>query len=171
MRTGQGRWPAGLPALLLALPVAAFADAPEIQRPAATAQAVGALHTVRQIPEACVRIEGRFTGQAEAPYAMRLVTTDARCQPRAGMLEAAEVRPGEDGWRLNDRIVIPAAGCPGQEAVVEVWRRPVEQALARDGQGQVRLYLGDLREQAAAAGLPARPAYAARMQVEGQACG
>lgn len=161
--------------LLALLPLAAGAQAPaaaqpEIQRPPGTAQAVGAVHTVRQIPEACVRIEGRFTGQADAPYAMQLVRTDARCQPRAALLDAARVTPGEDGWRLNDRIRIPSAACPGQQVVVEVWRRPVEQPLARDGQGQVRVYLGEARQQADAGKLASLPAFAVDMRVQGTPC-
>ena len=79
-------------------PLAAVAATqPEVQRPPATAQAVGALHTVRQIPEACIRIEGRFTGQAGAPYELRRVRTRAQCQPRAALLDFAEARPNEAG--------------------------------------------------------------------------
>lgn len=162
-----------LPWLVL-LPLAAQAQGPaaqpEIQRPPGTAQALGAVHTVRQIPEACARIEGRFTGQADAPYAMQLVRTDARCQPRAALLDAAQVTPGANGWRLNDRVRIPAAACPGQQAVVEVWRRPVEQPLTRDGQGQVRVYLGEARQQAEAGKLASLPAFAVNMAVEGKPC-
>lgn len=153
-------------------PLAAVAATqPEVQRPPATAQAVGALHTVRQIPEACIRIEGRFTGQAGAPYELRRVRTRAQCQPRAALLDFAEARPNEaGGWKLNDRIGIPAAGCPGQQAVVEVWRRPVEQPLPRDGQGQVRVYLGEARQQAAAGKLASLPAYAVQLRMEGAPC-
>jgi len=163
-----------LPWLVL-LPLAAQAQGPaaaqpEIQRPPGTAQAQGAVHTVRQIPEACARIEGRFTGQANAPYAMQLVRTDARCQPRAALLDEAQVTPGANGWRLNDRIRIPAAACPGQQAVVEVWRRPVEQPLTRDGQGQVRVYLGEARQQAEAGKLASLPAFSVNMAVEGKPC-
>ncbi|SBV36770.1 conserved exported hypothetical protein [uncultured Stenotrophomonas sp.] len=160
------RW---LPVLLLA-PLAVAAPAQEIQRPPATAQAVDVLHTVRQVPEACIRIEGRFTGQANAPYDMRLVRTGAQCQPRAVWLDFAQVTPDEGGWKLNDRIRIPAAECRGQQALVEVWRRPVEQPLARDGQGQVRVYLDDARRQAGAGRLAALPAYAARLEMEGRPC-
>ncbi|AUZ55784.1 hypothetical protein B1L07_12635 [Stenotrophomonas acidaminiphila] len=172
MKVRRGKW--SIPLLAL-LPLAAGAQAPaatqpEIQRPPGTPQAVGAVHTVRQIPEACVRIEGRFTGQADAPYAMQPVRTDPRCQPRAALLDFARVRPGEDGWRLNDRIRIPAAACPGQQAVVEVWRRPVEQPLVRDGQGQVRVYLGEARQQADAGKLASLPAFAVRMTLQGTPC-
>src|SRR3546814_5623817 len=49
-----------LPLLLLAaLPAFAADPVPEITRPAATPQANGVVHTLRQIPEACARIEGR----------------------------------------------------------------------------------------------------------------
>src|SRR3546814_16732177 len=58
-----------LPLLLLAaLPAFAADPVPEITRPAATPQAPGVVHTLRQIPEACARIEGAFTGQAVEPY-------------------------------------------------------------------------------------------------------
>lgn len=159
--------------MVLALsPLAAVAATqPEVQRPPATAQAVGALHTVRQIPEVCTRIEGRFTGQAAAPYELRQVRTSAQCQPRAALLDFVEAHPSEaGGWKLNDRIGIPAAGCPGQQAVVEVWRHPVAQPLARDGQGQVRVYLGEARQQAAAGKLAALPAYAVQLRMEGAPC-
>lgn len=170
----KGRGMLSMPLLAL-LPLAAGAQAPvaaqpEIQRPPGTAQAVGAAHTVRQIPEACARIEGRFTGQADAPYDMQLVRTDARCQPRAVLLDFAQVTPGENGWRLNDRIRIPAAACPGQQVVVDVWRRPVEQPLTRDGQGQVRVYLGEARQQAEAGRLASLPAFAVDMAMEGKSC-
>lgn len=163
-----------LPLLALAvLPWSlAAAPQPEIQRPAAVAaQAVGMAHTVRGIPEACARIEGRFNGQADAPYDMRLVRSDAQCRPRATLLDFAEAAPDEaKGWKLNDRIRIPAAECPGQQAVVEVWRRPVEQPLERDGQGQVRVYLNDMRQQAEAGRLAELPAYAVQLRMEGKAC-
>ncbi len=162
-------FPALAPLLLLA-PMMAAAQEPEIQRPVGTAQAVGAAHTVRQIPEACVRIEGRFTGRAEAPYDMQLVRTSAQCQPRAEVLDHARVQADANAWTLNDRIRIPAANCPQQQAVVEVWRKQVQQPLDRDGQGQVRVYLDQMRQQAAAGHLAERPAYAIRMEVQGKAC-
>jgi len=160
------RW---LPVLLLA-PLAVAAQAQEIQRPPVAAQAVDVLHTVRQVPEACIRIEGRFTGQDDAPYDMRRVRTGAQCQPRAAWLDFAQVTPDEGGWMLNDRIRIPAAGCPEQRAVVEIWRRQVEQPLTRDGQGQLRVYLDEARQQAGAGRLAALPAYAARLEMEGRPC-
>ena len=87
------------------------------------------------------------------------------------MLDFVEAHPSEaGGWKLNDRIGIPAAGCPGQLAVVEVWRHPVAQPLARDGQGQVRVYLGEARQQAAAGKLAALPAYAVQLRMEGAPC-
>ena len=48
--------------LLVAAPVHAAEPAPEIQRAAAAPQAVGVVHSLRQIPEACARLEGAFTG-------------------------------------------------------------------------------------------------------------
>lgn len=157
---------------LALLPLAAMAqDSPEIQRPVGTAQAVGALHTLRQIPEACTRIEGRFTGDAANPYAMNLVRTSTSCQARAVFMDDAKVQPSTAaGWKLNDIIKVPSATCSGQQAVVHVWRKPAGQALQLDGQNRARIYLDDANKQAAAGQLAALPAYAAVLEVQGKAC-
>jgi hypothetical protein len=156
------------------LHAATTAPQPEIQRANATpAQAIGAVHTVRQIPEACARIEGAFTGQAAEPYRFALVRTSPQCQARARVVDFAKAQPSEaTGWKFNDLIRIPNAACPSQQAVVRVWRQPVDNALAKDGQGQARVYLEEAKRQAAAGELAqARmPLYAAEMTVEGQAC-
>lgn len=158
-------------AVLLPLPLHATPAKPEIERPAATAQADGALHTVRQIPEACTRIEGRFTGEAAAPYDMQLVRTSEQCQPRAAFLDFDKVKPSEaGGWKLNEVIHIPSAACTSRQAVVEVWRKPAGQQVALDGQGQNRVYLEDAKAQAAAGRLAALPAYAAKLAMQGAAC-
>lgn len=173
--------PIALSAALLAAAVsmagsfhaAAAEPQPEIQRPAAAPQAVGTVHTVRQIPEACARIEGVFTGQAMPPYKFSLVRTSTQCQPRARMVDFAKVRPSQaDGWKLNDLIRIPSAACPAQQAVVRVWRKPVDKTPVLDGQGQARIYLEDVKGQAAAGKLAQAkiPLYAAEMTVEGKAC-
>ncbi|MGH8054504.1 MAG: hypothetical protein ACREP4_11370 [Stenotrophomonas sp.] len=164
---------AALPLILLAalpLPLlAANANAkPEIERAAASAQANAALHTVRQIPEACTRIEGRFTGDSAAPYDMQLVRTSEQCQPRAVFLDFTKVNPSEaNGWKLNEVVHIPSAACSTQQALVEVWRKPAGQQLALDGQGQNRVYLEDAKAQAAAGRLAALPAYSAKLSVQG----
>jgi hypothetical protein len=54
--------------LAMALPAMAADPTPEIHRDPATPQPVGVLHTLRQIPEACARIQGQFTGDAANPY-------------------------------------------------------------------------------------------------------
>ena len=151
---------------------AAAGSAPEIQRPVGTPQAVGAVHTLRAIPEACARLEGSFTGQAAAPYQYAAVRTSPQCQPRARFVDYAKAQPSEaKGWKLNDVIRVPAAACPQQQAVVRVWRKPVDNKPVLDGQGSARVYLEDAK-QAAAAGkpLPAVTLYAAEMKVEGKAC-
>jgi len=162
-------------ALLLAaaLPLAAAAQAPEIQRASAAPQPDGAAHSLRTIPEACVRLEGTFTGQAASPYAFRAVRTSAQCQPRALLVDPAKARPSADaGWVLNDVIRVPRSGCPSQEAVVVVWRKPVDVSTpALDGQGRARIYLDESMEQIAAGNLPPVPLYAAAMTLEGEACG
>lgn len=148
---------------------------PEVQRPSAVTppQAIGAVHTVRQIPEACARIEGAFTGQAAEPYRFALVRTSPQCQPRARMVDFAKAQPSEaSGWKFNDLLRIPSAACPSQQAVVRVWRKPVDNTLAKDGQGQARVYLEEAKQQAAAGKLAQAkiPLYTAEMTVEGSAC-
>lgn len=158
--------------LVAALPAMASDLRPEIQRPAAQPQAVGVAHTLRQIPEACARIEGVFTGDAAEPYRFAVVRTRPDCQARARFVDAAKARPAESaGWVLNDLLRVPSAGCPSLQAVVRVWRLPVEQAPELDGQGQLRVYAADARKAAGAPGAAAIPMYAAEMSVEGEACG
>lgn len=160
------------PALLLAaLPAFAADPAPEISRPAATPQPDGVVHTLRQIPEACARIEGAFTGQAAEPYRFAVVRTSPNCQPRARFVDFDKARPSEAaGWKFNDLIRVPSAACPSQQAVVRVWRKPVAVGQALDGQGQSRIYLEEAKQAAAAGRTAAIPMFAAQMQVEGKAC-
>lgn len=93
-------WLALLPA------VSSFAaETPELQRAAGTPQAVGAAHTLRQIPEACARLEGVFTGEAAQPYKFAVVRTSEQCQPRARFVDYDKAQPSEaKGWKLNDVI-------------------------------------------------------------------
>lgn len=146
-------------------------ERPEIERPDATPQAVGARHTLRTIPEACARIEGEFTGRAADPYAFSVVRTGARCQPRARLVDAEKVRPEtKAGWIFNDRIRVPSAGCPSQAAVVEVWLKPAASARPTlDAQGSARVYLQDAQH-AGAGGLGPIPLFAVSMSVEGEPC-
>ena len=160
-------------AAAIALPLAAIAadPVPEIQRPTATPQAVGVPHTLRQIPEACTRIEGMFTGQAAQPYKFSVVRTSANCQPRAQFVDAAKAKPSEKtGWKFNDLIRVPSAACPQQQAVVRIWRKPVKVGQKLDAQGQSRIYLEQAKQAAAAGQIAAIPMYAAVMAVEGKAC-
>lgn len=162
-----------LPLLAVATaPVLATDPTPEISRGEVAPQAVGAVHTLRQIPEACIRIEGVFTGEAAEPYRFAVVRTSANCQPRARFVDAAEARPSEaGGWKFNDLIRVPGAACPSQQAVVRVWRKPVDQTVQLDGQGQARIYLEESKEAAAAGRIAAVPVFAAELGVEGEACG
>lgn len=164
---------AALFAAALSLPVQATDPTPEIQRPAAQPQAAGSVHTLRQIPEACARLEGQFTGQAVQPYKFAVVRTSPHCQARARFVDAAKARPSlAAGWKFNDLIRVPSASCPSQQAVVRVWRKPADVAPPKlDAQGQARLYLGDEKAKAAANQLAAIPMFAAAMAVEGKACG
>lgn len=164
-----------LPVLLLsllapALPVLA-AETPELQRAVGAAQAVGAVHTLRQIPEACARLEGTFTGDAQQPYRFARVRTSDQCQPRARFVDFSKAQPSADkGWKLNDVIRVPAAACPAQQAVVRVWRLPVAPSTERDGQGQSRIYLEDAKKQAASGNIPKVTMFAAQLQMEGTPC-
>lgn len=149
---------------------AATAATPEIQRPVGTPQADGVTHLVRGIPEACAWLEGRFTGDAAAPYRFAAVRSSPNCQPRARFVDFARAKPATtSGWVLNDVIRVPSAACPGLQAVVEVWRRPAaSKGLALDAQGRARIYLQDAKASAAkgvAVGM-----YAARLRVEGSGC-
>jgi hypothetical protein len=156
-----------------ALPALAADPTPEIARGAVTPQAVNAVHTLRQIPEACARLEGMFTGDAAQPYKFSAVRTSPKCQARARFVDAAKVKPSEaDGWKFNDLIRVPNAACLTQLAVVRVWRHPADVAPpGLDAQGRARIYLKDSVDQAKAKKLPAVPMYAASMAIEGMPCG
>lgn len=156
----------------LSLPAVAADPAPEITRAVGTPQATGVVHTLRQIPEACARIEGAFTGQATDPYKFAVVRTSPTCQQRARFVDAAKAKPtAAAGWVFNDLIRVPSAACPTQQAVVRVWRKPVAVAPPKlDGQGKSRLYLDEQRKAAAAGKLAAVPMFAAAMAVEGTPC-
>ena len=165
--------PALLLALLLPLPMLAAEPVPEIRRDAIKPQAVGAVHTLRTIPEACARIEGLFTGKAAEPYKFAVVRTGANCQARARFVDAAKARPSEKGgWKFNDLLRVPNAGCPSQQAVVRIWRKPADAAPPQlDAQGRSRIYLKDATAKAKAQGAPNVPVFAAAMAVEGKSCG
>jgi hypothetical protein len=163
-----------LPALLIvvALPAAAAGGKPEIARAVGAPQAMGAVHTIRAIPEACARLEGMFTGDAAQPYRFAAVKTSPNCQPRARFVDFAKAQPSvAKGWKFNDEIRVPSAACPSQQAVVRVWRKPVDAAPPKlDAQGRARIYLHDAKQQAQR-GAPNVPMYAAALKLEGQACG
>ncbi|MCH6482602.1 hypothetical protein MMG85_03315 [Pseudoxanthomonas sp. LH2527] len=159
--------------LAIAAPAWGADPKPEIARPAAAPQAVGAVHTLRQIPEACARLEGAFTGDAVQPYRYAPVRTSPQCQPRARFVDFDKAKPSvAAGWKLNDVIRVPNAACPSQQAVVRVWRKPGSAAPPPlDGQGQSRIYLQDAKQQAgAAAQAPSLTVFAAKLDVEGKAC-
>lgn len=132
-------------ALTLAGPCMAAAP-PEIARPAGstTPQAIGMLHSLRNIPEACVLIEGLFTGDPREPYRVEVLPRDP-CVRRAAFVDVARLNPPPSAhahWLLNDRIEVPRADRPGCVATIEIWRRPGDAAPpALDAQGRARLYL------------------------------
>ncbi|HST45762.1 MAG TPA: hypothetical protein VLK29_11130 [Luteimonas sp.] len=163
--------PVLLGCLFIAAPVLAAEPVPEIRRDAGTAQAVGIAHTLRQIPEACARLEGMFTGQAAEAYRFAAVRTSPNCQPRARFVDAAEADPSQaTGWIFNDMIRVANAACPSQRAVVRVWRKPVAQPVKLDGQGQSRIYLEESRKAVAAGRIAAIPMFTATSALEGAAC-
>lgn len=158
-------------AMAVSAPLHAQTLKPERERPVGAPQAVGAVHTVRGIPEACTRLEGRFTGDPGAPYRMDVVPAGGSCQPRARYVDPAQAKPSQaGGWILNSLIRVPSAECPGQEAVVQVWRKPVDQAMQLDAQGRVRIYLQDAQKQAATGDMRPLPEFSAVLQVSGDAC-
>lgn len=161
-----------LAAMAMALPAAAAEPVPEIHRAPATPQPPGVLHTLRQIPEACARIQGTFTGDPADPYKFELVKTSPNCAPRAKLVDAAKARPSEAaGWKFNDLVRVPSTRCSTQFAVVRVWRKPADVAPPPlDAQGKSRLYLEEQRQRAAAGQLASVPEYAVSTAVEGTPC-
>jgi hypothetical protein len=150
----------------------AAAQSPEVRRAPFPAQAPGATHTIRIIPEACAYLHGGFTSDAAAPYRYTASRTGKRCQPRARLVDAAKAAPSTaSGWVLNDLIRIPNAACATQEAVIRIWRKPVDNAPPpTDAQGRQRIYLGDAKRDAAAGRIAAIGAYAATLEMEGKGC-
>ncbi|WP_425473068.1 hypothetical protein [Vulcaniibacterium gelatinicum] len=155
----------------------AVAPAPEIRRPPAAPQTIGQVHTLRRIPEACVRLEGVFTGDPAQPYRFAVARSSPACQPRARFLEVGgETGQGrlatEEGWRLNDVIRVPSAACPGLQAVVRVWRKPGTAAPpGLDAQGRARIYLQEALVRAQREGAVGVTLYAAEQGWEGKPCG
>lgn len=145
---------------------------PEIQRQPAVAQAVGEAHTLRVIPEACTRLEGRFTGVPATPYKLAAVRTSERCQARARMVDAVSAKASAaTGWVLNDEIRIPSASCATQQAVVRVWRKDANAVPPKlDAQGRSRIYLKEGLDAARQGDLGAIPVYATAMAMQGTAC-
>ncbi len=158
--------------LVVMLPVSAADPTPEIKRDAAKPQVIGAVHTLRTIPEACARMEGQFTGQSAQPYKFAVVRTSPNCQARAKFVDAAKAKPSADsGWKFNDVIRVPNATCATQQAVVRVWRKPANAVPPKlDAQGRSRIYLKESVDAARKGDIAAIPMYAAAMAVEGVPC-
>ena len=157
-------------ALAVAAPLRAQPDvpSPRQERPVGAPQAVGVVHTLRQIPEACARLEGVYTGEQAQPYRMRAVPTAANCQPRARYVAAAQAAPSQaSGWILEDLVRVPDAGCPSRQAAVQVWRKPGASAPAPDAQGQTRVYLEQARQSGASGTAAALPQFSAVMALKG----
>lgn len=159
--------------LAVAFGAGAAEPTPEIQRKPGTPQAVGTLHTLRTIPEACARLQGQFTGIAAKPYAFAAVRSSARCQARARLVDATGAKASAaTGWLLNDVIRVPNAACLTQQAVVRVWRKDAKAVPPKlDAQGRSRIYLKEGLDTARGGDLGPIPLYAAAMNMEGRACG
>jgi len=133
-------------ALVPAASIAAGSAQPEIQRApgSGTAQPVGQVHTLRNIPEACVRLEGQFTGDPAMPYSFRAVKRDP-CAQRAAYVDATTLKQAptiKSGWILNDRISVPRSDAPACVATIEIWRQPGDASPPKlDAQGRSRIYL------------------------------
>jgi hypothetical protein len=161
---------AGTLLALASLPV--FAQSPEIRREPYPPQAVGTTHTIRVIPETCAYLRGMFTTDAAVPYRYGASKSGGRCQPRARLVDPAKAMPSEaKGWILNDEVRIPQAGCPARQAVIRIWRKPVDTQAPLDGRGQARIYLQDAKQQAKSGTVAKLPEYAAVLEMEGRDCG
>ena len=159
----------------MSVPALAQAQTPEIRREPFPPQAPGTIHTIRIIPETCAYLRGEFVAQippSGLPYRYGAARSAQRCQPRARLVDPAKAMPSaERGWILNDLIRIPNAACPGQVAVIRVWRKPADTApLASDAQGGKRIYLQDAKRQAAEGRIAPLPQYAAVLAIEGGGC-
>lgn len=165
---------AALATVVAVLPAMAIAadPKPEIERDAGKPQAVGAVHTLRTIPEACARIEGVFTGQAADPYKFAVVRTSPNCQARARLVDAKKAGAAEGkGWIFHDLVRVPSAACASQQAVVRIWRRPADATPPElDAQGRSRIYLKEAKAKLKAEGADL-PMFAAAMALEGKGCG
>lgn len=161
-----------LAGLLVAAGAQAAGPGPEIVRQPAAPQPIGAVHTLRTIPEACARLQGRFTGDPAHPYEFSAVRTSERCAARAKLVDAAGANASAaGGWVLNDVIRVPSAACRSQQAVVRIWRKDAKVAPPKlDAQGRSRIYLKQGMDAARAGELKPVPVFAAALDVEGRAC-
>ncbi len=146
--------------------------APETHRDPFPPQAIGTVHTIRIIPEACAYVRGNFTGDKTTPYRYGPARSSDRCQPRAKLVDPLKAKPSvKTGWILNDVIRIPSAACPSQQAVVRVWRKPADnKPPPADAQGRPRIYLEDAKARAAEGKLAPIAQYTATLAMEGSAC-
>lgn len=174
MRATRAAFHAALATVVALLPAMAIAadPKPEIERGAGKPQAIGAVHTLRAIPEACARIEGVFTGQAADPYRFAVVRTSPNCQARARLVDAKKAGAVDGkGWIFHDLVRVPSAACASQQAVVRIWRRPADASPPElDAQGRSRIYLKEAKARLKAEGADL-PVYAAAMALEGKGCG
>lgn len=125
------------------LPASTTPTTPTSQAPTTEAhpQALGLRHTIRQIPEACVRLEGVFTDSKTTPYNVDVVPISNRCQPRAQFVpySARSCKSGQ--WKTQSQIHIPRADCSLCSATITVFTCPNSPPHWQDGRGNIRIYL------------------------------
>lgn len=160
-----------LPLCMLSGMVASADPRPEIQRESFPAQSPGQVHTIRIIPETCAYLHGSFAADPKLPYRYGAARSGRRCQARARLVDPAKANPSAaTGWILNDLIRIPNAACPAQQAVIRIWRKPVDSTMKLDAHGKPRIYLEDAKRQAEAGKIAPLPQYAATLAMEGKPC-
>ena len=154
--------------MALGQPLCAQSAEPLRTRPIGSAQADGQLHTLRTIPEACVRLQGQFGGPDG--YALAAVPSAPGCQPRAQFRGVDSIDPDPAaGWLLDEIVRVPSARCPQQMLRLELWTLPVAPVQApRDGQGQVRIYLEQAQQGRAAGAALQRAQWTARWGLDGR---
>lgn len=138
-----------------------------------TPQPVGEVHLLRQVPEACLRVLGRFTDVPAAPYQMEAERLWDGCQPRWRVLrEPAGGFSDKSGWHLEQVIRVPRRDCPQMVARFELWKRgSISASGPRDGQGQQRIYLEQARAQSRAGQLAEPEAVGIHLETQGSCRG
>jgi len=130
--------------LLAAVPAVRAADqepAPEISRAAASPQANGQAHTLRTIPEACLRLQGEFTGDPAAPLPLPAGAHQRRLPGPGAGGRRAQGRRARRRLDPQRRIRVPAPRAPASRPWSRLAPGREAKAPALDAQGKSRIYL------------------------------